>query len=396
MINAETPVQLDESPPDQLPLSLVVDFGASGTKALISDGKIVELVFMEPEVADAPRNSLLKFEEDNFSNSSSPENRAWFCLGNTCKAVGFLAEHRFRAITSLTIPKFELAFFKTLALLWVMSEKFGLTNSFSVDLSLLLPPSEYSDRFKLEEMLLSAASDFDTPSGKMSVNFSCFDCKPEGAGVLMYLQSQSRLKLNLNRRTATLVMIGYRNASLISVKEGTVLDKVSTGLGMNYLIDVIKNHLSIYIPISDVLAVIERAGVGIYEDEDETLSEREEVFKILSPLVSTSTIVASREAQLEELRAAIANARSEFVNTLYSWMNPLIPLHNDLMVFCGGTAHYLSPELKKFADLRGCDFLQDDFIKIPARIDSMGLKERLTDVYCYFSLMCNKKWKRKS
>ncbi|NET13491.1 MAG: ParM/StbA family protein, partial [Okeania sp. SIO1H6] len=328
------------------------------------------------------------------SQSDPPENRAWFCLGQTCKAVGFLAEKRFRATTSLTIPKFELALSKTLSLLWVTKEKFGLPSEFSIDLSLLLPPSEYNDRFMLEEMLRGAASEFETPSGKMSVNFSSFECKPEGAGVLMYLQSQPKLKLS--QRTATLIMIGYRNASLISVSNGSVLDKVSTGLGMNYLIDVIKNHVSIYIPLSVLLSVIEKAGFNIQEGSDETEEEREKIFKVLAPLVSTSTIMAARSAQLEDIRNAIAVARNEYTNALYSWINPLIPFNNDLMIFCGGTANYLSPELKKFADLKGCEFLQDDFITIPKKIDSMGLKERLTDVYCYFSLIYSKKWKRKN
>lgn len=387
-------IQSSETPPQELPYSLVADFGASGTKALFTDGKFVKLLFMTPEVADVPKTSIKMFEDDNFnSQSDPPENRAWFCLGQTCKAVGFLAEKRFRATTSLTVPKFELALSKTLSLLWVTKEKLGLPLEFSCDLSLLLPPSEYNDRFKLEEMLRGAASEFETPSGKMSVNFSNFECKPEGAGVLMYLQSLPKLKLS--QRTATLVMIGYRNASLISVSNGSVLDKVSTDLGMNYLINVIKNHVSIYIPLSVLLSVIEKAGFNIQERDDETEEEREEIFKILAPLVSTSTIMATRSAQLEEIRNAIAVARLEYANTLYSWINPLIPFDNDLMIFCGGTANYLSPELKKFTDLKGFEFLQDDFVKIPNKIDSMGLKERLTDIYCYFSLIYGKKWKRK-
>lgn len=386
-----------ESPPDKLPLSLVVDFGASGTKAFITDGKVVKLLFMMPEVADVPKTSIEMFEADNFnSQSEQSENRAWVCFGETCKAVGFLALNRFRASTPLTVPKFELALFKTLSLLWVVKEKLGLLNEFSIDLSLLLPPSEYNDRFKLEDMLRGAASAFETPSGMMSVNFSSFECKPEGAGVLMYLQSQSRLKLNLNCRTATLVMIGYRNASLISVENGSVLDKVSTDLGMNYLINVIKNHVSIYIPLSVLLSVIERAGVHIQETSDETQEERDEINKILSPLVSTSTIKEVRDVQLSEIRDAIAAARNEYAKALRSWMNPLIPFNNDLMIFCGGTAHYLSAELRSFSKFKGCEFLQDDFLKIPNKIDSVGLKERLTDVYCYFSLIYNKKWKRKS
>ena len=388
MINAQ-------SPPEQLPLSLVIDFGASGTKAFITDGKFVKLLFMMPEVADVPKTSIEMFEADNFNSQSElPENRAWVCLGQTCKAVGFLAENRFRASTSLTVPKFELAFFKTLSLLWVVKEKLGLSFEFSIDLSLLLPPSEYNDRSKLEDMLSGAASAFETPSGMMSVNFSNFECKPEGAGVLMYLQSQPRLKLS--QRTATLVMIGYRNASLISVRSGSVLDKVSTDLGMNYLINVIKNHVSIYIPLSVLLSVIERAGVNILEREDESSEEQGEIFQVLSPLVSTSTIKEVREVQLSEIRDVIAAARNEYASALYSWMNPLIPFNNDLMIFCGGTAHYLSAELRRFSDLKGFEFLQDDFLKIPNKIDSLGLKERLTDVYCYFSFIYHKKWKRKN
>ena len=171
---------------------------------------------MSPEVADIPSSSIQMFESDNFnSGSDAPENRAWCGIGETYRAVGFLAENRFRAAAPLNVPKFELAFFKILCLLWVVSEKFRLPTSFSIDVSLLLPPSEYSDRFELERILRVALPDFNSPSGKMSLELGTFDCKPEGAGVLLYLQDMP--KLRLNNRTSTLIMIGYRNASLISL-----------------------------------------------------------------------------------------------------------------------------------------------------------------------------------
>lgn len=68
-----------------------------------------------------------------------------------------------------------------------MKEKFGLFLEFFCDFFLFFFFSEYNDCFKFEEMFRGVVFEFEIFFGKMLVNFSNFECKLEGVGVLMYL-----------------------------------------------------------------------------------------------------------------------------------------------------------------------------------------------------------------
>ena len=348
-------------------LLLVADFGGMGTKAFVADGDNVLPLFMGAEIAIINPSSIKMFEKNRFM-STPPQSRAWCGFRGEYRAVGQLASQQFRATSLLKPLKYELAIFKVLALLWVASEKLNLPPQFKVSLSLLIPPGEYGDRFELEKILREVALEFDTPSGLMSIEIDFFDCKPEGAGVLMSLQSTPNL--NFDERNISLTMIGYRNASLITTRKGNVVKKISSDLGMNYVIEEITNHVSVNVPLSVLLPVVVEAGSDVNS-------------AVISRLIRTS-MTALKENELQKWRDAIISSRNKYLETLQTWMVENVPLDNELIVYCGGTAHYFQKELDIFAQQKNWEIQHDDFLKIPSQVDPFKLKERIVDLFCYF------------
>lgn len=166
------------NPPD---LSLAIDLGASLTKAigcLYKDGGKPTLLCMEPEIADVSATSIKVYERQKIGGTD-PENRCWVGIGSEYMAIGFLARDKFGGSALLGDLKYTSAVPKILAAVWVMKEHLGLGQKFSLAMTVLLPPSEYEDRSRLEETLKSALARYETPTGILNVKLVLFDAKPE-------------------------------------------------------------------------------------------------------------------------------------------------------------------------------------------------------------------------
>lgn len=376
---------IDESENLTPEILVCADFGGMGTKALTIDRvhKTPVFIYMGAEVAiDVSGDAIKRIDADNFGVNSSPETRAWCAVGSSKNksyaAVGALAEKRFGVFTSTKIPKHELAFFKVLALFWVVKEKFNLPSRFQVSLSFLLPPGEFDNRFKLEEMLREFSKEFDSPSGLLSVDIKEFDCKPEGAGILLYLKSvKSSL---LTNKSLSLVMIGYRNASLMIFNDNTVTKKISSELGMNYMMEKVSGYSSSDTPLSFMVQMIVEAGDDINPQP-------------LSKLLKT-TLLGFKEDELKRWQDTINRSRTEYLDSLFYWLRENVPKNNDYILFCGGTAHYLKSFLNNFAQEQNWEIINDDFIKFPVKIDPMKLGQRLNDLYGIYCVIYTK-WKKK-
>jgi hypothetical protein len=72
-------------------------------------------------------------------------------------------------------------------------------------------------------------------------------------------------------------------------------------------------------------------------------------------------------------------ARSEYFRALTRWIDKILPLDRDEIVFCGGTAHLFQAELSdRYSD---DEVLWDAEIEIPPTLETATLVSRLADVY---------------
>lgn len=355
-------------PPD---LIMTIDFGGSLTKAIFADASLNEnLLLMEPEVISVPYSAIAAHEETKLGNPD-PVDAAWLEVDGQCYAVGYLARSKFHGNPGLSSLKYERAFPKTLAAVWVAAQSLELKRKFNVALAILMPSGEYESGKQLHEMLQEGLKGFETPTGRVSANLTHFDCKPEGGGI--YMMSRQQLGSSGGRKTIAVVMVGYRNASVLLSERGQVTQRKTSNLGFIKMVEQVEGRISGLPSTPQLASAIAASGVKVES-------------RYLEPL-SMSSIQETRTEEVDRLAEVIKSCRDEYALALRSWLREVLPRQTnlDLAVLCGGTAEYMRAELEEHFAYTEVNWNAD--IQIPDHLYSEELGTRLCDaygIYVYF------------
>jgi hypothetical protein len=346
-------------------LILALDFGGSSTKGIYCTLKqnIPTSLVMEPEVVKISLDSVTC----ETLGTTEPENAAWVNYMGETFAVGYLAKSKYYANEGLKELKYERAVAKTLASIWATSQKLQLGTKFRLALVCLLPPGEFENKESFHQQLKTILADFTTPTGRMRVELTQFKCLPEGAGI--YLAYQKQLGQAIKTRAIALVMVGYRNASvLISDKGMVAADGKTCDLGMIRLLEKVVARTSGQ-TASQLAPAVVTAGSDISSTP------------FLRLLRSTNNI--NRQHELLQIQKAVKLARNEYAAVLTSWLDQVITRNViSEILFCGGTADYVRRELN--SHYPGTPCLWGVGADIPKEIDIFGFRSRLADVYSVF------------
>lgn len=360
-------------------ISVVLDFGGSGTKGIYSkyETRTAHSLFMEPEVISVSQESI-KTHEKNCIGSTEPENKAWVSIKNETKAVGYLAQSYY-ANAGLAELKYERAIYKTLAAIWVIKERLKLQPKIKVALCTLLPPGEFENKVIFEELLRTNSIDCITPSGRMDLKYEIFQCLPEGAGV--FLSHQKRFgKDVLKQKISAVVMIGFRNASILISRRGVVSREGKTSyLGMVRMIERVLSRSAGQNIRSLTSAIALASSTCIINSGIRTNANDVNTRPLMKLLRSKSK--EGRAIEIKTLVSAITQAKSEYLKGITNWLDEIVPPDVDEIIFCGGTAHYLKAELDVHFRTTPCIF---SGVELSKAIDTYSLGNRLTDVYGAF------------
>ncbi|MFB2773187.1 hypothetical protein ACE1AT_28535 [Pelatocladus sp. BLCC-F211] len=342
-------------------VTLTLDFGGSGTKGIVQiKGGKPAAFWMEPAVIEAPRASLT-FHTRNLGNAY-PENTTWVGVGEDYRAVGYLARTTYSATPRLKPRKYELAVYKTLAAVWVIKQKFKLPDSFYLSLALLLPPGEFEDSALLKPMLKDALAEFDTPTGIAIANLVGYECFPEGGGIYaMYCKNTGEA---IKRKVLALVMVGYRNASVLISRRG-ILDRGKTAnLGMARMVDLVIERTS-GLESEQLIRAMIAAGDDPKPQHFHNLSSGSDI----------------RSGEIEKIISAVCDSRTEYVIALSNWLKESLPPRNELdeAIICGGTADYLRQELDTV--FPATPIIWHGGVEIPPTLNEQSLGNRLADVW---------------
>ncbi len=349
-------------PPD---VTIVLDFGGSATKGVYADVSLNEkYLYMEPEVISLPPSAIANYESTKLG-VADPVDSAWVTVDNQCYVVGYLAQSRFNGNPGLSSLKYERAFPKTLAAVWVAAQELKLKNKFSAAIAILMPSSEYESGKQLHSLLVDGLKDFQTPTGNMSVNLTHFDCKPEGGGI--YMIHRHQLGDVAKRKTVAVVMVGYRNASVLVSERGQVNKRTTSNLGFIKLVELVESRIAGLPSTAQLASAIAKAG-----DKVET--------RYLSPL-ALSSVPETRSEEVQKLIDAVNACRIEYARALCSWLREVLPrqVYLDEVVLCGGTADYMRCELENH--FAYTDINWNANICLPERLQNSELGSRLCDAY---------------
>jgi len=353
-------------------LMVAIDFGGSSTKtiyATLNEISSPTSLVMAPEAAQISPTSLEQFQITQLF-TPAPEHSGWVKLGDNCWAVGTLAK-RFHAHAGLNQPKFERALYKTLAAIWVIQQRLQFPHEFHLSLSCLLPPNEYEDRSRFEKQLRSALTRFETPSGELKVKLEQFDCQPEGAGIAIRYANSHKDKFSTQR--IAIAMLGHRNASVIAFEQGALTVFKSSNLGFIRCLEQIEQRSSGQTSEPLLSAIVEWITSKMQSEEPFVA-------------IARSTQPSNRTEEAKHLVAIARQARADYIRTITSWLQEVMPNSADEWVFAGGTTNLIATDLVKHFGQR-LSFHAD--VEIPEAIDTDGLGHRLSDVWALFQYFCS-------
>jgi hypothetical protein len=358
---------------------VVMDFGGYSTRILYQStqpNSEPNSLVMEAQISTVS-TELAKSHTDNNLNSAAPENLAWVAVGDDCRAVGYLAVSHFNAHIGLSGLKYEDAIYKALAAIWVISRRLQLNSKFSLDLAVMLPPGEFNDGEQFFVLLSNALQSYQTPTSNLKVNLKVKHAFQEGAGICaMHCQS---LRNAFAEKVIAYLMVGYRNASVLVSARGVVGKGKTSDLGMIRMTELVQERTSGYNAASLTKAHCEADPCGIACADYTNLSRRH-----FLPLTRARNL-KQRQLEADQLIEAIKLARIDYSRMLTCWLTEVMPSNVDELVFCGGTAEYLKPELRDYFAVYPQSWHAN--IEIPSLLDSYQMGIRLGDVYgafCFF------------
>lgn len=356
-------------------LLIVLDFGGSLTKVVyMGSDKQPTALCMEPEVLELPKSSLLIYEDQKMGmDGSLPGDRAWVGSDERFYAVGYLAREQFNGNAGLSQLKVERAVPKALAAVWAASVNLQLGNEFSAAVGVLLPPGEFENALRLRASIEKGLKAFLTPSGMFNVTLAHWDCKPEGGGVYL-MHTRNRDSALIKHKSIAVVMVGFRNASILVSQRGAVTKRVTSDLGFIKLLEKVMKKTS-GLNVNQLAESISRTG----NPPD---------FKDLIPLLM-STHDLDRKDELLKLKSAIMSSRQEYALSLTSWLREVLPQRLDEVVLCGGTSDYLKQELSDY--FKGTEIAWHG-VELPSGLSSSLPGNRMCDAFGLYEYLRNAIW----
>jgi hypothetical protein len=293
------------------------------------------------------------------------ENSVWVTVGGISYALGNLAIARYDCPLEIKPLKITSIVPKICAAIAVLHRKFNLPPKFDLSISSVLPPGEFSYADDMKSMLLTALRKIGTPAGIIKAVIRSIDIHPEGFGVMDWHRT---IGMGTTRDVGV-IMLGFRNASVLFSRKGQLTKPKSSKYGFHAVLEKISAMSGGNYPEAELIVPVWRYLI----DGDESGFKR----------VATSDF----DLEMTKIRPAINVAMSEYLRSLEAWLKSVMQ-QTDLIVLCGGNADYIGKSLDLFlqkyvGDLpTGSIFRHIGASSIPEEIEATGIANRFLDIYC--------------
>jgi hypothetical protein len=175
-------------------------------------------------------------------------------------------------------------------------------------------------------------------------------------------------------KTVAVVMVGYRNASILVANRGVVDQRETSALGFIKLVEQVKSRISTMADSARLAKAIAFAGWEVRTEP-------------LTPL-AVSSVAEVRLEETRNLAEVITAARSQYVSSLTSWLRDTLPKDLDEVVLCGGTAYYLQEALVEH--FHSVDIIWDALMELPEDLQAGELGKRMSDAYGIYQYFTSK------
>ncbi len=339
---------------------MCVDVGSSQTKVIYHGKKDRKtgLIVMPPELEEIPHSKLNNFlDRRGWIGVRDSARESWVIWNNRLVVLGEFAFH-FDPEDRIKEIKYENALWKILCAVGLIVEKLGIKahkrRALKLNLALLLPWNEYSDRDRMLEQLKIMLSEFEFCSTVLKVNLESFLCRPEGGG-LATARIKTLGKDQFCSRDIGVLMFGHRNTTALYFKKGRLESGDSPLLGFSNLLDM----------VIEMTSGLDRKRLleGIYKARNESESKiyNSDYERTYHPEWATCkgihALANARDSQLRskeirDIANAISTATDEYWYKLERWISSTFNKKMDEVIIGGGAAYHIEPELERYFNCR--------------------------------------------
>lgn len=352
-------------------ITICIDLGSSLTKVVwsLDNSPDINFLTMEPEIIECEHGHLDTYRSKRINLNSASKDDAWVNLKDNKQssfAIGFLAS-ALLAEANLKALKYESALYKILAVLGIIREQTQFR--LAINLTILLPWSEWNDQSKLKEQIKKEAKSFLFRGKPINLRVLNCMCIPEGAGIT--LNRYTGILIQSSRFITTLVF-GHRNTSILTFQRGMMIEADTTNLGFFRLID----------RIIELTSGLDRKLLNkiVYQLGDPVNPDN----PILNQLCM-SQIPQNQQREKDEIIVAIRTAQQYYWALISQWLQKQVPKSLSEVVVAGGAGKYLYHRLQEhFSTIStywGTDW--QDLIEASPQFKNLDLHEECRDILAF-------------
>jgi len=335
---------------------LSVDVGGSQTKIIyqLAGSQKPNYLLMPPAVEEITKPKLDGFMARlGWIGSPHPDQQLWVEWNSRVVVLGDFASS-FDPQDRLGELKYENALWKVLGAIGLIVEinklKVSPKKTLKVELALLLPWNEYSDRKKFSEQLQKMLAGFQVRKMALKVSLERFLCRPEGGGLAAIRIKQQGLDW-LRSQQLGVLMFGHRNTTALYFDRGQLKSGDSPLLGFSTMLDMViemtsgldRERLALAI-FSARYAILDQ----LYDPNFPYTRRPNWVSSTLIKALASSKDPNLRDREIQDIGNAISVATTEYWDKLQRWMNRVLPSELDEVIIGGGAAYHVEPELETY------------------------------------------------
>ncbi|RUR72630.1 hypothetical protein PCC6912_61870 [Chlorogloeopsis fritschii PCC 6912] len=335
---------------------LSVDVGGSQTKIIyqLAGSKKPNYLLMPPAVEEITKTKL-----DNYMarlgwiGSPSPDQQLWVVWDERVVVLGDFAAC-FDPQDRIKELKYENALWKVLGAIGLIVETSNIKVSpkkpLKVELALLLPWNEYSDRRRFEEQLRKMLAGFGVRNTALKVSLERFLCRPEGGGLAAVRIKQQGIDW-LRSQQLGVLMFGHRNTTALYFDRGQLKLGDSPLLGFANMLDMVIEMTSGLDRERLALAIFQARYAVLDEIYNPNYSNtRRPDWSTCAAIIALASAKDPnlRDKEIQDIGKAISVATAEYWDKLERWMSRVLPAQLDEVIIGGGAAYHVEPELEKY------------------------------------------------
>lgn len=338
---------------------LSVDVGGSQTKIIyqLASDKEPDFLLMPPILEEISATKLDNYKErKGWIGSPHPDQELWVTWDKRVVVLGDFAS-KFDPIDRIKELKYENALWKVLGAIGLIVEtnkmKVPPKKPLKLELAMLLPWNEYSDRSRFEEQLRRMLAGFKVRDLNLKVELKRFLCRPEGGGLAALRIKKQGIDWLRDQQLGVL-MFGHRNTTALYFDRGELKLGDSPLLGFATMLDMVVETTS--------GLDRERLAVAINEARSDSAKEVYSITQYLSavtnhPKWATCAAIKDlarakdptlREKEIQDIASSIDVATAEYWDKLQRWMSRVFPDSLDEVIIGGGAAYHIEPELENY------------------------------------------------